>query len=144
GDNAIDWGADNTAARRKLGPLPPLGKWVRLEVEAQLVGLNPGAVVNGLAFTQFGGTVTWDKAGLVTRATQPGQGFESQRAWEQRERANPQAKLPKDVLAALKKDAAQRSAPQKKLLRDHFARFVYAKTWPLFDPLNRELDGLKK
>src|SRR5262249_4642460 len=75
GDNPITWDAAHTASRRKLGPLPPPGKWVRLEVEAQLVGLNPGAVVNGVAFTQFDGSVYWDKAGLVTRTSPSGQAF---------------------------------------------------------------------
>ena len=55
----------NTPSRRHLGPLPEAGKWIRLEVPANKVGLYPGAKLNGMAFTQEGGTVHWDKAGLL-------------------------------------------------------------------------------
>lgn len=61
----IPWGVLNTVSRRPLGPLPEAGKWFRLEVPAYKVGLYPGAKLNGLAFTQEGGTVYWDKAGLA-------------------------------------------------------------------------------
>jgi hypothetical protein len=61
---AIAWGNLNTASRRPLGPLPEAGKWIRLEVPANKVGLYSGAKLNGMAFTHEGGTVYWDKAGL--------------------------------------------------------------------------------
>lgn len=61
----IKWGALNTASRRPLGPLPEAGKWFRLEVPANKVGLHPGTKINGMAFTHEGGTVYWDKAGLM-------------------------------------------------------------------------------
>ncbi|MBT6789900.1 MAG: DUF1553 domain-containing protein [Verrucomicrobia bacterium] len=67
GEDKIGWGQPNTASRRKLGPLPKPGEWVRLEVSAKSVGLSAGAQVTGWAFTQFDGTVYWDKAGLVAR-----------------------------------------------------------------------------
>ncbi|MEW6304923.1 MAG: Ig-like domain-containing protein [Verrucomicrobiota bacterium] len=65
GANAIEWGADGTASRRYMGPLPPAGLWTRLEVPASAVGLE-NAALNGLAFTLFGGRVTWDTAGKST------------------------------------------------------------------------------
>ncbi len=49
------------------GDLPEAGQWVRLEVPAGAVGLTAGAKLNGWAFTQFAGTVYWDKAGIVDR-----------------------------------------------------------------------------
>src|SRR5262249_50086662 len=69
----IEWGADGTTQRRFMGPLPPAGEWVRLEVPANTVGLG-GATVNGMAFTLWGGRATWDYAGvrgppLALRAT---------------------------------------------------------------------------
>ncbi|HTE16270.1 MAG TPA: Ig-like domain-containing protein, partial [Burkholderiales bacterium] len=62
GANAINWGIDGTANRRFMGPLPPLGQWVKLEVPAALVGLA-GRVIHGMAFTLFNGRATWDYAG---------------------------------------------------------------------------------
>jgi len=67
GEEKIGWGKEGTASRRKLGPLPKAGEWVELEVAAKSVGLSTGAQITGWAFTQFDGTVYWDKAGLLTR-----------------------------------------------------------------------------
>ncbi len=71
-DHRATWGADKCflagrdfEGNRQKGALPETGKWVRLEVTAAEVGLKPGAKLNGWAFTQFGGTVNWDKAGTV-------------------------------------------------------------------------------
>jgi hypothetical protein len=47
-----------------MGPLPPAGEWVRLEVAASAVGLE-NRVVHGMAFTLSGGRATWDRAGRV-------------------------------------------------------------------------------
>lgn len=62
---AIQWGQAGTTERVLVGSLPQPGKWVRLEVEAKTLGLNAGDQVTGFAFTQFGGTVFWDKAGVA-------------------------------------------------------------------------------
>ena len=62
GANSIGFGADGTAGRRYLGPLPAKGQWVRLEVPAAQVGLG-GTTVSGMAFTLYDGRATWDYAG---------------------------------------------------------------------------------
>ena len=49
-------------SRRFMGPLPAVGKWVRLEVPASLVGLE-GRTLNGMAFALFNGRAAWDHAG---------------------------------------------------------------------------------
>ena len=66
GGNHIPWGKDNSTSRKRMGDLPELGKWVRLEVDAAQVGLAAGAMITGWAFTQFNGTVHWDNAGIET------------------------------------------------------------------------------
>src|SRR6266850_2080566 len=62
GTNAINYGVDGTATRRYMGPVPASGQWVRLEVPATNVNLA-GSTVSGMAFTLYGGRVTWDYAG---------------------------------------------------------------------------------
>lgn len=47
GENLIGWGIDGTNSRRYMGPLPEGGRWVRLEVEANKVGLE-GQTVDGV------------------------------------------------------------------------------------------------
>jgi hypothetical protein len=70
GENLIGWGTDGTPSRWHIDALPPPGRWVRLEVPAQLVGLE-GAVLNGMAFTLFDGRATWDRAGSSPGLMQP-------------------------------------------------------------------------
>ncbi len=74
--DAIPWGKPGTTEKVKVGPLPELGKWVRLEIEAEKLGLKAGDLVTGFALTQQGGTVFWDKTGVLANtdpATDTGQ-----------------------------------------------------------------------
>jgi hypothetical protein len=68
GANNIRFGSSGSASRRYMGPLPPAGQWVRLEVPASLVGLE-GRDVQGMSFSLFDGRATWDLAG---KSTNPG------------------------------------------------------------------------
>lgn len=70
GANNMPWGLDGTNSRRFMGPLPAAGQWVRLEVPANLVGLE-GRPLNGLAFSMFGGRATWDRAGKTSVVVTP-------------------------------------------------------------------------
>ena len=81
GENLVNFGADNTTERRKMGALPEAGKWVRLEVDAAKVGIKPGTVIKGWAYTQHDGTAFWDKGGLTTRVPQGEQTFDTLSAW---------------------------------------------------------------
>src|SRR5439155_22304350 len=120
----LNGGAD-AVNHRKMGPLPKTGEWVRLEVDPKLVGLAAGAKLNGWAFTQFDGTIYWDRAGLRT-ATADETHLLSLKAWEPRGKADP--KLPANVKAALGVAAEKRNDAQKALVRDHYVRFVYSGT----------------
>ncbi|MEP7208772.1 MAG: S8 family serine peptidase, partial [Casimicrobiaceae bacterium] len=65
GANLLPWGIDGSISRRAMGPLPPTGQWVRLEVPAAQVGLE-GRTLNGMAFTLYNGRATWDYAGKAS------------------------------------------------------------------------------
>ncbi|HYW74749.1 MAG TPA: discoidin domain-containing protein, partial [Pyrinomonadaceae bacterium] len=62
GANNISYGNDGTTTRQYMGPLPPAGQWVRLEVPASQVALE-GSTVGGMSFTLYDGSATWDHAG---------------------------------------------------------------------------------
>ena len=68
GEDKITYGeiGNDTPAHKPMGDLPILGEWVRLEVDPAVVGLKAGSVLNGMAFTQFGGKAFWDVAGIET------------------------------------------------------------------------------
>ncbi|HZT80192.1 MAG TPA: PSD1 and planctomycete cytochrome C domain-containing protein [Gemmataceae bacterium] len=144
GDNVIPWGNDNSPERRQRGALPEKGKWVRLEVPAAEVGLKPGTVVTGWAFTQHGGTAYWDRAGLVTKTPQGSAAFHTLTAWVQAQRAAGGAGLPKPVADLVKIDRAKRTDAQQKQLRDYFIEHAYARERARFAPLHKELAALEK
>ncbi len=144
GEDVIPWGTTGQPSRMAIGPLPKLGEWVRLEVEATKVGLSSGTTLNGWAFTQHGGKVFWDKAGVVTRTPQSGSGFESLLAWEAYETAQTKSETPQPVRDAIKIEFTARNDSQKKQIRDHFLEYVYPKTKPAFDPLHQQVTDLKK
>ena len=62
GANLILNGTDSTASRYYMGPLPPAGQWVRLEVPASLVGLE-NVTLSGMSFTLSDGQAAWDATG---------------------------------------------------------------------------------
>jgi hypothetical protein len=62
GEDKAGWGQDGTPSRINMGPLPQGEGWVKLVIPARAVGLE-GKTVNGMAFTQHKGRVTWDQAG---------------------------------------------------------------------------------
>ncbi|MCR9247410.1 MAG: PSD1 and planctomycete cytochrome C domain-containing protein [bacterium] len=70
GENAIPYGQDGTSQRVRMGDVPAAGEWVRLEIPAAQVGLQPGMAVHGIAFTQKGGTSYWDAIGIESSAPQ--------------------------------------------------------------------------
>lgn len=145
GEDAIPWGTSGGTSRLPMGPLPKPGEWVRLEVDAAKVGLKGGNTLNGWAFTQHGGTVYWDKAGIVSKSSPAAQNFDSLAAWEEVEKKNQKSKVPPAVREVITKVAAdKRNDSQKKTLQDYFVENVYPKTRPIFEPLHKEIAGLEK
>ena len=72
GEDLIPFGEANTPSRRRLGPLPAAGQWVRLEVPACEVGIAAPMDIAGWSFDQSGGgAVYWDKSGVVKNPTNP-------------------------------------------------------------------------
>ena len=67
GLSRIEWGEEGSASRRRIGAMPRPGRWLRLEVPAQAVGLD-GAALDGMAFTFFDGTAAFGPAGAMTPA----------------------------------------------------------------------------
>jgi mono/diheme cytochrome c family protein len=66
-EGAIPFGKVRTPERVRIGNLPEPGQWAHLQVDAARLGLKPGHKITGFAFTQFKGTVTWDRLAITSR-----------------------------------------------------------------------------
>jgi hypothetical protein len=143
GENQIDWGIDQSPSRLRAGELPPPGRWVRLTVPAQAVGLPAGSLVHGLAFTQFGGTVYWDRAGILSAFPQAGAGFTCFADWQRWERQSKKSTLPPGLLESMRKEPQQRTPEENKGLWHYFVSRVDPATRPEFEPITREQDQLQ-
>ena len=102
----IPFGSKGSPEKLDMGALPLTGKWVRLEVEAAAIGLKSGTKIKGIAFTQFDGTVYWDKAGLLS-PKDPGENPQlSELAWTRIERQlGDKSEAPQEIKDVLKKEA---------------------------------------
>jgi hypothetical protein len=130
-EHRASWGADkafgagrNNTSNKLIGKLPELGKWVRLEVDAAVVGLKAGSELNGWAFTQVGGTVHWDTAGVTSRSLSDDQ-KRSLFAWEQFRKKVKQPALPAAIQKLLDIEKAKRTEAQTKQLTRHYIQNVH-------------------
>ncbi len=142
-DDAITFGEKGTPSKLLVGALPKSGEWVRMEISAIKLGISAGTKIDGFAFTQFGGTVYWDKAGL--NAVQPyDPSTESLLAWETKESKLEKFTIPKNVHEAIKVKSTERTSEQTKLIRNHYLENIFSGTREIFDPLHKELTDLRK
>jgi Protein of unknown function (DUF1553)/Protein of unknown function (DUF1549)/Planctomycete cytochrome C len=144
GENLIDWGADGTPERLRMGDLPDSKKWVRLEVPVAKLKLTPGTLIDGWAFTQFDGTVYWDNAGIQTETPQEGQIYESLTAWVRAQRASKGAGLPANLKATVALERSRRTEAQTNELRAYFIEHAYTKTSGTFEPLRSRLEQVAR
>lgn len=138
GGDHIDWGQKNSPSRRHMGDLPATGRWVRLEVSAADVDLAPGSEINGWAFTQFDGTVHWDRAGIVSNSDQEPL-YDSLELWEQDQKAAEGKALPENVRTILMQPQEQRSAEDSRMLQKHFLEYAFVNTQETVLPLKKQI-----
>ncbi len=143
--DAIDFGRPNTTERVLIGPLPEAARWARLEVEASRLGLKPGDQVTGFAFTQFGGTVFWDKAGVAGRSHPAADPRRSLLAWWKQQAGKDTPGADADLNASLKAGPGKPPAPGvADKLHAYYLQNVCLDTKPRLESLAKELSVLAK
>ncbi len=140
GEDVIDFGTKGTSERFVAGPLPEAGRWVKLEVAGSDLGLAAGAKVTGYAFTVYGGTVYFDRMGVIGRndpASDPALSFAAWRA----ERAGKDTPSVPDDLKQLLKEGPEKSLSEEEIqrLREYYIQQVCAGTGEDFGPVREEL-----
>jgi len=144
-ENAIGFGEKGTETKKLMGKLPEAGKWVRLEVDTADLKMKHGLRINGIALTQFGGTVYWDKVGVISKLVQKDLSPESQKQWEVHVKAENSAGLPDDVVKVLMPKKGEKITDKdRQHVRDYYLSYVHAGTKEQFDKLRAKLDPVEK
>ena len=144
GENVFPWGEDESPERRRMGDLPAAGRWVRLEIDVERVGIAPGAVVEGWAFSQHGGTAFWDSAGTHTRLPQDGRLYDTLAAWVGAQKLAGGHGLPDSVRAAVNTPAGERTRRQEQELLDYFTENAFSGGGATLAPLRRQIAALER
>jgi len=142
--DVIQFGKPGTTEKVNMGPVPDAGKWTRLEVDAVKIGLKPGDLLTGLAYTTFGGTVYWDKAGVTGRKDPAADPTLSLTAWAKTRLGQNSPDLPADINRIARLAPNRRNSDDAKTLRDYYLANVYASVRGIFVPLNNEMAAVKK
>jgi len=140
-EEAIPYGEKGSEKKLMMGPLPKAGEWVRLEVETDKLAMKDGLRINGVAFTQHGGTIFWDKAGAMTQLVQKDRSAESQWAWEAHQRAEGAGGLPTEITTLIKKNST--NDVDEKALKNYYIKNVFSGGRIVLEPLNAKLKTLQ-
>lgn len=145
GADLIDFGQKGTSERFVAGPLPEPGRWVRLEVPGDKMGLTPGMLVKGFAFTVHGGTAYFDHFGVLGRdhpSRDPGASF---LAWR---RARSARDVPAPLDQWLKEGVEKERTPEEiARLRDYYLARVCTTLGPELEEKRarqRQIEQMKK
>jgi hypothetical protein len=143
--DAINWGRPHTTERVSAGPLPKTGEWTRLEFPAAKLALSAGDAITGFAFTQFGGTVYWDHAGVSGRNDPAADARHSFHAWWKQGTGIDTPGLATDLNKIRKAGPDKHpSANKQKQLRTYYLQNVNTDARAQFEPALKELAETKK
>jgi cytochrome c553 len=89
GSKRFWWGGDNpgeneygrSVSGTRVGPLPQPGKWTRLSLPAEKLGLKPGQRITSVTLQQFGGITYWDAVAVTGEADPAADPRASFRTW---------------------------------------------------------------
>lgn len=144
--DVITFGISGTPEKLQMGALPQPGAWTRLEVDVEKLKLKPGAKLDGFAFTQYGGTVYWDKAGIAYEDNPAADPVQSQIAWEKANQGkNLGEKAPKEIREIFRSVKPEERTPAHQAqLREYFLGEVYTRSGTPLTPLRQERKQLEE
>lgn len=143
-EGAIPFGKVRTPENQRIGNLPDPGQWAKLEVAAERLGLKPGMKVTGYAFTQFDGTVHWDRLAMSSRIDPAKDPQWSWSQWITRNQGKRVAELPGDLQALVRgKKSAEWTEAEAKRLKDWWFENEYQGARDLVDGARSEKIALE-
>ncbi len=149
GGNKIDWGQTGKPSRFHMGDLPETGKWIELQVPVEQVGFQSVSMVNGIAFTQFGGKAYWDAAGVDSTLDQTTE-FRSLAQWLELVRSTKGAGLPGEITKLVQQKPEDLNPKQSRQIEQYFvqnvhpdAKLIFAEPKQLRDALQQKIENYK-
>jgi hypothetical protein len=113
GADVIEFGKKGTTERFVAGALPKTGKWVKLEVAGEKMGLKAGMQVVGFAFTVHGGTAYFDQFGVSGKQDWKKDPKRSFLAWRKSQKGKPAAGIPAPLDQWLKEGVEKERKPEE-------------------------------
>jgi hypothetical protein len=147
GDPAvIGWGEPGTESRVAAGSLPESGKWAKLSIPADKLGLAAGTKVTGFALTQFDGHVRWDLVGMASLDDATKNPAKSLAAWWQERAGKDKLDDVPEPLRKLVKQGQEKttSADDLDKVRRHWLTKVWGEQPERLVSAVRELDAVQK
>ncbi|MEW6302422.1 MAG: PSD1 and planctomycete cytochrome C domain-containing protein [Verrucomicrobiota bacterium] len=142
--DAIDFGKKDSNERRRIGDLPKAGEWARLEFPIAKLGLSTDDAFSGLAFTQHGGTVYWDKAGAAGEKNPAADPVYAMAVWEKQNNGKAPKDYPKNIQDIFKNVKPEDRKPEHvKALKDYYVTEVCVTTKEQLAPIRGELKGIR-
>lgn len=155
---AITYGGNYESSRKAyMGALPKAGEWVRLEVPIEDVNIKPGMTVVSIACTISGGTVHWDKLGLLKSEASKADSKKikekdpleiasdlSLASWEKWVKKDKYKGIDKALKGILGKVADKRKEKDTEKILRHYLEFVWQPKHEFFDGLHKKIKPLKK
>lgn len=141
----IPFGKAGTTEKVDMGQLPETGRWVKLEFDASKVGLKPNTKIDGYAFTQFSGTVTWDHLGITSSADKAADPDWSWSVWTKKNAGKRNNALPEGLRQLVRGKQADKwtDAESNRIFKHWLAKF-YAGSRPMLAKLEADKAPFEK
>jgi hypothetical protein len=153
-------GKTENAKKTDFGKLPETGKWVKLEIPVDKVNMDPGSEVVSVALSISGGTVHWDKLGLITTEGPVKKSTEKKAAkkkepleieseisfdsWQKWVKKKNYKGIDRGLKGILQKAVDKRSEKDATRALNHYLENVHQPHRKLFGAIRKKLDPLKK
>jgi hypothetical protein len=142
--DAIPYGTLGTPERTRAGELPKPGEWETLSFDLNKFQIKPEMKITGFAFTQFGGTVGWDKLVIHTEANPAKDASESFAVWARSQTPKTIPNFPGDLQPILQKKVIERTVAETRKLEDYFLTNVWKGGTAAFGPTREALSNARQ
>lgn len=141
--NSIPYGTLGTPERTQAGDLPKPGEWTTLNFNLGKFQVKPDMKITGFAFTQFGGTVSWDKLVVQTEQNPAKDSAQSFAVWARSQTAKTIPNFPGDIQPILQKKVTERTVAETRRLEDYFLSNVWSGGTAAFGPIRATMAKAK-